>query len=67
MTSYDCRTTRSSVFRLFSLVGKEMPIILFFDNTQSMDDLGLEPLLLVICEHNPNIMYICTCLDVQTP
>ena len=67
MISYNYRTTRNSVLKLFSLVGEETPIILFFDNIQFMDNLSLELLSLIIRERNPNIMCICTCLDVQTP
>ncbi|WP_101696583.1 AAA family ATPase [Clostridium minihomine] len=67
MISYNYRTTRNSVLKLFSLLGEETPIILFFDNIQFMDHLSLELLSLIIRERNPNIMCICTCLDVQPP
>ncbi|HBC27477.1 MAG TPA: transcriptional regulator [Ruminococcaceae bacterium] len=67
MISYNYRTTRNSVLKLFSLVGEETPIILFFDNIQFMDNLSLELLSLIIRERSPNIMCISTCLDVQPP
>lgn len=67
MTSYNYRTARNSVLKLFSLVGEEVPIILFFDNIQFMDNLSLELLSLIIRERNPNVLCISTCLDVQPP
>lgn len=67
MTSYNYRTTRNSVLKLFSLVGEEIPIILFFDNIQFMDSLSLELLSLLIRERSPNILCVGTCLDVQPP
>lgn len=67
LVSYNYRTTRNSVLKLFSLVSEETPIILFFDNIQFMDHLSLELLSLIIRERNPNIMCISTCLDVQPP
>ncbi|HWP50440.1 MAG TPA: AAA family ATPase, partial [Clostridia bacterium] len=67
MTSYNYRTARNSVLKLFSFIGEETPIILFFDNIQFMDNLSLELLSLIIRERNPNILCISTCLDVQTP
>lgn len=67
MTSYNYRTTRNSVLKLFSLIGEETPIILFFDNIQFMDSLSLELLSLIIRERSPNTMCISTCLEVQPP
>jgi len=67
MTSYNYRTARNSVLKLFSYVGEENPIILFFDNIQFMDNHSLELLSLIIRDRNPNIFCICTCLDVQMP
>lgn len=67
MTSYNYRTARNSVLKLFSYVGEESPIILFFDNIQFMDNHSLELLSLIIRDRNPNIFCICTCLDVQMP
>lgn len=67
MTSYNYRTTRNSILKLFSLIGEETPIVLFFDNLQFMDTLSLELLSLIIRERNPNLFCIGTCLDVQPP
>lgn len=67
MTSYNYRTARNSVLKLFALVGEEVPILLFFDNIQFMDNLSLELLSLMIREQNPNVMCVSTCLDVQPP
>lgn len=67
MTSYNYRTARNSVLKLFSYVGEENPIILFFDNIQFMDNHSLELLSLIIRERNPNILCISTCLDIQMP
>ncbi|MEG1931915.1 MAG: AAA family ATPase, partial [Pygmaiobacter sp.] len=67
MTSYNYRSTRNSILKLFALIGEESPIILFFDNLQFMDNLSLELLSLIIRDQSPNILCICTCLDVLPP
>ena len=65
ITSYSYRSVRNSLIKIFSAVGSEVPIILFFDNIHFMGSLSLELLSLIIKECGSNIMCICTCLDVQ--
>lgn len=67
VASYNYRTARNSILKLFSHIGAETPILLFFDNIQFMDSLSLDLLSLIIRERNPNIFCICTCPDLLAP
>lgn len=58
--SYSYRATRNLLFRMFEEIGRQEPVLLFFDNIQFMDETGLEFLSQIIRAGNPNIMVLLT-------
>ncbi len=65
--TYNYRTARNGLLKLFTLVGAEIPLILFFDNIQFMDAFSLELLSAMIRDQNPNILIFGTHLDIVKP
>ena len=65
--SYNYRAVRNSIIKLLTLIGAEIPIIIFFDNIHDMDICSLELLTSLIAERSPNIMFLCTHLDILKP
>lgn len=65
--NFNSRAIRNSILKLFTLIGKEIPIVLSFDNIHFMDSYSLELLSAMIRDQNPNIMIFGTHLSILSP
>ena len=59
--SYNYRAVRNSVLRLLSQISEQIPLVIFIDNLQHMDDMSTEWLSSLIRSDNDNILILGTC------